>query len=203
MITAYCRHEKVSNKLDLVLPSGYIAGIYARTDIQRGIHKAPANEVINGALGTEFHLTKSDQDILNQKGINCIRAFTGRGILVWGAQTLSINPEWKYINLRRFFIYLEKSIEEGTQRVVFEPNDEPTWARVKRTIENFLYNEYQIGALLGDKPEKAYFVKCDLSTMTQNDLEIGRLICLIGVAPLRPAEFMIFRIEKWTSDLWI
>jgi phage tail sheath protein FI len=181
-------------------PSGFVAGIYARNDVNRAVYKAPANEVVNLALGFERFLNKSQQEVLNPEGINCFRFFEGRGMRLWGARTISSDPEWKYVNLRRYFAYLERSIDKGTQWAVFEPNGEQLWANVRRTIEDFLLNEWQNGALLGDKPEKAYFVKCDRSTMSQNDLDNGRLICLIGVAPLRPAEFVIFRIGQWTAD---
>jgi hypothetical protein len=183
-----------------VPPSGFVAGIYCRNDINRAVYKAPANEVVNLALGFETFLNKSQQDVLNPEGINCFRFFEGRGMRLWGARTISSDPEWKYVNLRRYFAYLERSIDRGTQWAVFEPNGELLWANVRRTIEDFLLNEWQNGALLGDKPEKAYFVKCDRSTMSQNDLDNGRLICLVGVAPLRPAEFVIFRIGQWTAD---
>jgi phage tail sheath protein FI len=181
-------------------PSGFVAGIYARNDVQRAVYKAPANEVVNSALGFELLLNKAQQEVLNPEGINCLRFFEGRGFRVWGARTISSDPEWKYVNLRRYFAYLERSIDRGTQWAVFEPNGEALWANVRRTVEDFLLNEFQMGALLGDKPEKAYFVRCDRSTMTQNDLDNGRLVCLIGVAPLRPAEFVIFRIGQWTAD---
>jgi hypothetical protein len=181
-------------------PCGFVAGIYARNDINRAVYKAPANEVVNGAIGFELLLNKSQQDILNPEGINCFRFFEGRGFRLWGARTISSDPEWKYVNLRRYFAYLERSIDKGTQWAVFEPNGDQLWGNVRRTIEDFLLNEFQMGALLGEKPEKAYFVKCDRSTMTQNDLDNGRLVCLIGVAPLRPAEFVIFRIGQWTAD---
>ena len=181
-------------------PSGFVAGIYARNDINRAVWKAPANEVVNSAIGFEVFLNKAQQDVLNPEGVNCFRFFEGRGFRLWGARTISSDPEWKYVNLRRYFIYLERSIDRGTQWAVFEPNGEALWANVRRTVEDFLFNEWQMGALLGDKPEKAYFVRCDRSTMTQNDLDNGRLVCLIGVAPLRPAEFVIFRIGQWTSD---
>ncbi len=183
-----------------VPPSGFVAGIYARNDINRAVYKAPANEVVNLALGFERFLNKAQQEVLNPEGINCFRFFEGRGMRLWGARTISSDPEWKYVNLRRYFAYLERSIDKGTQWAVFEPNGEQLWANVRRTIEDFLLNEWQMGALLGDKPEKAYFVKCDRSTMSQNDLDNGRLVCLIGVAPLRPAEFVIFRIGQWTAD---
>lgn len=192
--------DPVTRKEIYLPPSGFVAGIYARNDINRAVYKAPANEVVNLALGFELLLNKSQQDVLNPEGINCFRFFEGRGFRLWGARTVSSDPEWKYVNLRRYFIYLERSIDRGTQWAVFEPNGEALWANVRRTIEDFLLNEWQMGALLGDKPEKAYFVKCDRTTMTQNDLDNGRLVCLIGVAPLRPAEFVIFRIGQWTAD---
>lgn len=181
-------------------PSGFVAGIYARNDVSRAVWKAPANEVVNLAIGFEQTLNKSQQDVLNPEGINCFRFFEGRGNRLWGARTASSDPEWKYVNLRRYFAYLERSIDRGTQWAVFEPNGEALWENVRRTIYDFLLNEWMSGALLGDKPEKAFFVKCDRSTMTQNDLDNGRLICLVGIAPLRPAEFVIFRIGQWTAD---
>ena len=181
-------------------PSGFVVGIYARNDIERAVWKAPANEVVALAIGFEQMLNKSQQELLNPLGINCFRFFEGRGFRLWGARTISSDPEWKYVNLRRYFNYLERSIDRGTQWTVFEPNGETLWGNVRRTIEDFLLNEWQSGALLGDKPEKAFFVKCDRSTMNQNDLDQGRLICEIGVAPLRPAEFVIFRIGQWTAD---
>ena len=183
-----------------VPPSGFVSGIYARNDINRAVYKAPANEVVNLAIGFETLLNKAQQDVLNPLGINCFRFFEDRGFRLWGARTISSDPEWKYVNLRRYFAYLEHSIDKGTQWAVFEPNGEQLWANVRRTISDFLLNEWQTGALLGDKPEKAYFVRCDRSTMTQNDLDNGRLVCLIGVAPLRPAEYVIFRIGQWTAD---
>lgn len=181
-------------------PSGFVAGIYARNDIDNGVHKAPANEVVRLAIGFEKLLNKSQQDVLNPEGINAFRFFEGRGLRLWGARTISSDPEWKYINVRRYFAYLERSIDKGTQFVVFEPNGEALWGNVLRTISDFLFNEWKSGRLLGSKPEMAFFVRCDRSTMTQNDLDNGRLICLIGVAPLKPAEFVIFRIGQFTAD---
>ncbi|HYP52152.1 MAG TPA: phage tail sheath subtilisin-like domain-containing protein [Pyrinomonadaceae bacterium] len=181
-------------------PSGFVAGIYARNDVNRAVYKAPANEVVNLAIGFEQLLNKAQQEVLNPEGINCFRFFEGRGFRLWGARTATSDPEWKYVNLRRYFIYLERSIDRGTQWAVFEPNGPALWANVRRTIEDFLLNEFQNGALLGDKPETSYFVRCDRSTMTQNDLDNGRLVCLVGVAALRPAEFVIFRIGQWTGD---
>ena len=183
----------------LVPPGGHMAGIYARSDTERGVHKAPANEVVRGATLLEFTITKGEQDILNPRGVNCIRAFPGRGIRIWGARTLSSDALWKYINVRRLFIFLEESIEEGTQWVVFEPNDEKLWARVRQTITQFLTRVWKDGALMGTTPEEAFFVKCDRTTMTQDDIDNGRLIVLIGVAPVKPAEFVIFRIAQWAG----
>lgn len=181
-------------------PSGFICGIYARTDIERGVYKSPANEIVRSATGFERPLSQGEQEILNPAGVNCLRHFEGRGNLVWGARTASSDPEWKYVSLRRYFIYLEQSIDRGTQWAVFEQNNETLWANVRRTISDFLLNEWQNGALLGTKPEQAFFVRCDRSTMTQDDLNNGRLICLIGVAAVKPAEFIIFRIGQWTAD---
>ncbi|HLM66856.1 MAG TPA: phage tail sheath subtilisin-like domain-containing protein, partial [Longimicrobium sp.] len=192
--------DPVTNREIVLPPSGFVSGIYARNDVENGVHKAPANEIVRGALGFEATLNKAQQDVLNPEGINCFRFFEGRGNRLWGARTASSDPEWKYVNLRRYFAYLERSIERGTQWVVFENNHEPLWANVRRTIEDFLFNEWKQGHLMGDKPDQAYFVKCDRTTMTQNDLDNGRLVCLIGVAPVRPAEFVIFRIGQWTGD---
>ena len=183
--------------LQLMPPGGYVAGIYSRSDTQRGVHKAPANEVVLGASDLEFQIMKGEQDVLNPRGVNVIRAFPGRGILIWGARTISSNTLWKYINVRRLFIYIEASIERGTQWVVFEPNDYRLWSRVKITITQFLTGVWRSGALMGTTPEEAFFVKCDRSTMTQDDIDNGRLICIIGIAPVKPAEFVIFRIAQW------
>ncbi|MFN0123895.1 MAG: phage tail sheath family protein [Blastocatellia bacterium] len=184
----------------LLPPSGFVTGIYARSDIERGVHKAPANEVVRGLTKFEANINKARQDVLNPEGINALRFFEGRGNRVWGARTMSSDPEWKYVNVRRLFIYIEHSIDKGTQWAVFEPNGPRLWANIRQTIEDFLLVLWRDGALLGDKPEQAYFVRCDRTTMTQNDLDNGRLICLIGVAPVKPAEFVIFRIGQWTGD---
>ncbi|WP_420125868.1 phage tail sheath family protein [Longimicrobium sp.] len=192
--------DQVTGEEILLPPSGFVSGIYARNDVEKGVHKAPANEVVRGALGFEVMLNKGQQDVLNPEGINCFRFFEGRGNRLWGARTASSDPEWKYVNLRRYFAYLERSIERGTQWAVFENNNEPLWANIRRTIEDFLFSEWSQAHLMGDKPEGAYFVKCDRSTMTQNDIDNGRLVCLIGVAPVRPAEFVIFRIGQWTAE---
>lgn len=180
--------------------SGFMAGIYARTDVERGVHKAPANTPVLGALRFTQTINKFQQELLNPRGINCLRSFSGRGHQVWGGRTLSSDPEWKYVNVRRFFLYLERSIEKGTQWAVFEPNGERLWANVVTTVESFLFNEWKNGRLLGAKPSDAYFVRCDRTTMSQNDLDNGRLVCEIGVAPLTPAEFVIFRIGQKTAD---
>lgn len=181
-------------------PSGFVCGIYARSDIERGVFKAPANEVVRAALRFERLISTGEQESLNPLGVNCLRFFPGRGHRVWGARTTSSDPEWKYVNVRRYFNYLEHSIDRGTQWAVFEPNGEKLWANVRETVSSFLFNEWVNGALLGDKPELAFFVRCDRSTMTQNDLDNGRLICLIGVAVIKPAEFVIFRIGQKTAD---
>jgi phage tail sheath protein FI len=180
-----------------VPPGGHVAGIYARSDTERGVHKAPANETVRGVVDLEFQITKGEHDILNPRGVNVIRAFPGRGIRVWGARTLSSNTLWKYINVRRLFIFLEGSIEEGTQWVVFEPNAPRLWARVRAGLTEFLTRVWKDGALFGNTAEEAFFVKCDETTMTQADIDNGRLICIIGVAPVKPAEFVIFRIAQW------
>jgi phage tail sheath protein FI len=191
--------DPVTNNKKLVPAGGHIAGIYARSDTERGVHKAPANEVVRGAQELQFNLTKAEQDILNPKGVNCIRAFPGRGIRVWGARTTSSDPLWKYLNVRRLFLYVEESIEQGTQWVVFEPNNERLWARVKQSITQFLTTVWRDGALMGLTPDEAFFVKCDRTTMTQDDIDNGRLIVMIGIAPVKPAEFVIFRIAQWTG----
>jgi phage tail sheath protein FI len=183
-------------------PTGHVAGIYARTDIERGVHKAPANEVVRGALNLEFPVPKRLQDMLNPRGVNCIRDFRpdGRSIRVWGARTMSSDGQWKYVNVRRLFIFVEESIDEGTQWVVFEPNDEPLWDRLRRSISNFLVTIWRNGALMGTTQEEAFFVKCDRTTMTQDDIDNGRLICYIGIAPVKPAEFVIFRFSQKTLE---
>jgi phage tail sheath protein FI len=191
--------DPLTKRGKLIPPGGHMAGIYARTDQERGVHKAPANETVRGAIDLEFRVTRGEQDILNPRNINCIRAFPGRGILVWGARTMILDSLWKYVNVRRLFIFLEESIDEGTQWVVFEPNDEKLWARVRQTITEFLTRVWKDGALMGKTPEEAFFVKCDRTTMTQDDIDNGRLICVIGVAPVKPAEFVIFRIAQWTG----
>ena len=182
-----------------VPPGGHVAGIYARSDAAVGVHKAPANESVRGIAGLERTVTKEDQQSLNPVGVNCIRNFQGRGTLLWGARTTSDDPSWKYVNVRRLFMYVEESIEEGTQWVVFEPNNPDLWARVRQSISNFLTGLWEDGALMGTSPDEAFFVKCDRTTMTQNDIDNGRLICEIGIAPVKPAEFVVFRISQTTA----
>nr|HMN27370.1 phage tail sheath subtilisin-like domain-containing protein [Caldilineaceae bacterium] len=183
-------------------PSGHMVGIYARSDVQRGVHKAPANEVVLGIRDLQVRLTKGEQDILNPRHVNCLRDFRdmNRGLRAWGARTLSSDPEWKYINVRRLFLFVEKSIERGTQFAVFEPNSEALWATITRSLTGFLTSVWRSGALEGTKPEEAFFVKVGLSTMTQDDIDNGRLIVLIGIAPVKPAEFVIFRISQKTRE---
>jgi hypothetical protein len=191
--------ESIAREINLP-PSGFVCGIYARNDIQRGVFKAPANEVVRSALRFETDVNFAQQEVLNPLGVNCLRFLSGRGYRVWGARTISSDPEWKYVNVRRYFNYLEASIDKGTQWAIFEPNGERLWANIRQTITDFLFNEYVSGALLGSSPKEAFFVRCDRSTMTQNDLDNGRLICLIGVAVIKPAEFVIFRIGQKTAD---
>jgi uncharacterized protein len=183
----------------LLPPSGHVIGVYARTDNERGVWKAPANEVVRGLTGLRSYITTGEQDILNPRGVNAIRRFEGRGIRVWGARTLSSDPEFRYVNVRRFLIFMEASIDRGTQWVVFEPNSPPTWSRVVDSVSAFLHTQWRAGALYGRKPEDAFFVRCDETTMSVDDVQNGRLICEIGVAIVRPAEFVIFRIEQITG----
>lgn len=193
--------DPTGTRRDLAVPpAGFIAGVYARTDVDRGVHKAPANEIVMGALRFEQQINTFQQELLNPNGINCLRSFAGRGHRVWGGRTLSSDPEWKYVNVRRYFLYLERSIEKSTQWAVFEPNGEALWANIRTSVEDFLFSEWRNGRLLGGTPKEAYFVRCDRSTMTQNDIDNGRMVCLVGVAALKPAEFVIFRIGQKTAD---
>ena len=194
----------------LVPPVGHVAGVYARTDIERGVHKAPANEVLRGMVTVDINATrkpleftfgKREQDFLNPRGVNLIRDFRSdrRGIRVYGGRTMSTDGTWRYVNVRRLLLFIEESIDEGTQWVVFEPNDEPLWARVRQSVRNFLLLTWRTGALQGSREQDAFFVRCDRTTMTQADIDAGRLICHIGVAPVKPAEFVIFRIQLNTA----
>jgi len=191
--------DPATNRPIYMPPSGHMAGIWARTDNTRGVHKAPANEVVLGATGLAYNTTKGEQDTLNPNGVNCIRAFPGRGIRVWGARTLSSNPSWRYLNVRRLFNMIEKSIENGTQWVVFEPNDYSLWARVKRDVSAFLRMVWREGALFGLSPAEAFYVKCDEELNPSESRDLGRLIVEIGICPVKPAEFVIFRISQWAG----
>ena len=193
-------YDAGAKRSDYFPPSGAMAGIFARSDNERGVHKAPANEVVRGCTGLSCNYNTGEQDILNPIGVNLIRAFPGRGIRVWGARTISSNGLWKYLNVRRLFIYVEESIRANTNWVVFEPNSETLWGRVKRTIETFLATCWRDGALAGSSPDQAFYVECGPTTMTQDDIDNGRLICEIGIAPVKPAEFVIFRITQKTAS---
>jgi phage tail sheath protein FI len=195
-----CVMDPISGNEISLPPSGFVAGIFAYSDVVRSVSKAPANQVVALATRFELSITDAQQEVLNPEGINCFRTLPGRGNVLWGARTVSSDPEWKYVNVRRYLSYVEQSIDRGTQWAVFEHNDETLWRSIQRGIEDFLYREWTSGSLTGDKPEKAYFVRCDRATMTQNDLDNGRLVCLIGVAPTKPAEFVTFSIGQWTAD---
>lgn len=192
--------DPLSRRSSFFPPSGAMAGVYARTDTERGVHKAPANEIVRGCTGLSCNYNEGEQDILNPRGVNLIRAFSGRGIRVWGARTMSSNGLWKYLNVRRLFIYVEESIKANTNWVVFEPNSEMLWSRVSRTIEMFLATCWRDGALAGSSPAEAFFVECGPTTMTQDDIDNGRLVCNIGIAPVKPAEFVVFRITQHTAS---
>jgi phage tail sheath protein FI len=189
----------LNNQNVFLPPSGHIAGIYAGTDNSRGVWKAPANVVVQNITGLKTYIVRGEQDILNPVGVNCIRRFDQLGTRVWGARTISSDSSLKYVNVRRTLIFLEASIDYGTQWVVFEPNNPDTWGRVTDSVTAFLMTQWTNGALFGVKPTDAFFVRCDLTTMTADDIQNGRLICLIGVAIVRPAEFVIFRIEQITG----
>jgi len=191
--------DPAAGQARLIPPSGHVAGVWARNDFERGVHKAPANEVIRGAVDLEIQITRGEQDLLNPIGVNCIRAFPGRGIRVWGARTLASDPAWRYLNVRRYFNYLEESILIGTQWVVFEPNDHALWARIRRNVSAFLVNEWRAGALFGARPEEAFYVKCDEETNPAESVDVGRVVCEIGIAPVKPAEFVIFRLAQFSS----
>ena len=177
-------------------PCGGVAGIYGRVDSTRGIHKAPANEIFRGALGLKYQLTDGEQEILNPKGINCIREFVGRGIRVWGARTFSSNPEWRYINVRRLFCMVEQAIQNGTNWVVFEPNTRGLWKQITRNLTGFCLRLWKDGALFGDSPEEAFYVRCDDELNPPESIDAGYVVCEIGIAPAKPAEFVVFRISQ-------
>lgn len=192
--------DPLDKKNIAIPPSGSVVGIYARSDTSRGVHKAPANETVRACVGLDCQFNKGEQDILNPKGVNLIRTFPGQGIRVWGARTASSDASWKYVNVRRLFIFIEETIKANTNWAVFEPNDEVLWVRVKRTIDVFLTGLWRGGALAGSAPSEAFFVNVGRNTMSQDDIDNGRLVCVIGVAPVKPAEFVIFRISQKTSD---
>ncbi|WBO68397.1 phage tail sheath family protein [Streptomyces camelliae] len=183
-----------------VPPSGHIAGVWARSDAERGVHKAPANEVIRGAVDLDIRLSKGEQDLLNPIGVNCVRAFPGRGIRIWGARTLSSDPAWRYLNVRRLFNYLEESILLGTQWVVFEPNDDRLWSSIRRNVTAFLTEEWRRGALFGRTADEAFYVKCDRDNNPQTSIDQGRVVCEIGVSPVKPAEFVVFRLAQFSDS---
>jgi hypothetical protein len=183
----------------LVPPCGHVAGVWARTDSTRGVHKAPANEGILGITGLAFQVTDPEQGDLNRSGLNCIRSFPGRGIRVWGARTISSDPEWRYINVRRLFIYVSDSIMLGTQWAVFEPNDERLWTQLQIAVTNFLTISWRSGALFGGTPDEAFYVKCDHETNPPELIEAGQVTTEVGIAPVKPAEFVVFRISQYTA----
>jgi phage tail sheath protein FI len=191
--------DPASGQNIFVPPSGHMAGIWARTDATRGVHKAPANEVVRGAITIETNITRAEHDLLNPQGINVIRAFPGRGIRVWGARTLSSDPAWRYINVRRLFNYLEESILNGTQWADFEPNDFDLWQRIRRTISAFLVRQWRDGALFGATPDEAFYVKCDSETNPAENIDAGQVTCEIGIAPVKPAEFVVFRLAQYSG----
>jgi phage tail sheath protein FI len=185
----------------LIPPCGHIAGVWARTAKNRGVHKAPANEALMGVVALEQEITRAEQEILNPNGINCIRAFPGTGIKVWGARTLATvgNQSWKYVNVRQLFNFLERSMDRGLQWVVFEPNDQDLWGRVRRTLSAFLLVQWREGKLFGSTPEEAFYVKCDSETNPQEMIDQGRLYVEVGINPVKPAEFVIVKIGQWTG----
>jgi phage tail sheath protein FI len=192
----------VDNPLDpqggqiLVPPSGHLAGLYARVDQQRGVHKAPANEILFGVRKLEVQVSAAEQNLLNPLGINCIRQFPGRGIRVWGARTLADDAQWRYINVRRLFLQIEESVEQGTQWTVFEPNGSNLWAKVRRDVSAFLYRFYLQGAFAGGAPEEAFYVKCDAETNPPEVVDAGQVVIEVGIAPSKPAEFVVFHIGQ-------
>jgi phage tail sheath protein FI len=191
--------DPITKRPIMVPPSGHVAGVWCRSDGTRGVHKAPANEVTLGVNGVAFQVTGEEQGGLNQRGINCIRAFPGRGIRIWGARTMSSDPEWRYVNVRRLFNYISESIMEGTQWAVFEPNDERLWSSLRISTSNFLARTWRQGALFGATPGEAFFVKCDAETNPQDVIEAGQVVIEVGICPVKPAEFVIFRISQFAA----
>ncbi|MEU5263767.1 phage tail sheath C-terminal domain-containing protein [Amycolatopsis sp. NPDC021455] len=181
-----------------VPPSGHVAGVWARTDGNRGVWKAPANEVCRGVARLANDVTDGEQDLLNPAQVNCIRSFGANGIRIWGARTLAATDQsWRYINVRRLFIFIEETIRRGTQWVVFEPNDSDLWARVRRTVAAFLHGLWMQGALVGATPEQAFYILCDESNNPESSVSEGKLVVDVGLAPVKPAEFVVFRISQW------
>jgi phage tail sheath protein FI len=183
-----------------VPPSGHLAGIWARTDMSRGVHKAPANEPVRGAVDLSYAVTREEQALLNPAGVNCIRYFPGQGITVWGARTLDAEAsEWRYLNVRRLFNMLKESIADGTRWIVFEPNDYVLWRSIRRDVSAFLTRVWRDGALFGRTPDQAFFVKCDEETNPPEVRDAGQVVAVIGVAPVKPAEFVVFRLSQWAG----
>lgn len=193
------QYDRSINRLGYIPPSGAVTGVYSRTDVNRGVHKAPANESIL-CTGLKINYGKGEQDILNVEGVNLIRNIPGSGIRIWGARTASSNAAFKYVNVRRLFIYVEESIRANTNWVVFEPNNITLWNRVSITISSFLESLWRNGMLAGSSPSESYFVEVGNNTMTKEDIANGRLICNIGIAPVKPAEFVIFRMTQYTTE---
>jgi Bacteriophage tail sheath protein len=192
--------DPLAGRTVAVPPSGHVAGVWARNDVERGVHKAPANEVLRGAVDLDYSLSKSEQDLLNPIGVNCVRAFPGRGIRVWGARTLSSDAAWRYLNVRRLFNFLEESILLGTQWVVFEPNDDRLWSSIRRNIAAFLTEQWRQGALFGRTATEAFYVKCDEDNNPAESRDLGQVVCEIGVAPVKPAEFVVFRLAQFSDS---
>lgn len=189
--------DPISNTLINVPPSGHMAGIWARTDAMRGVHKAPANETVNGALNLTYRLTRDEQGVLNDVGVNCIRLFARSGIRVWGARTRAdAASEWRYVNVRRLFCMIEESLAEGTNWIVFEPNDRTLWKHIRRDIGAFLTRVWRDGALFGSTPDEAFFVKCDDETNPPDVIDAGQVVAIVGIAPVKPAEFVVFQVMQ-------
>ena len=185
-----------TGEIDFYPPSGAVAGLWGKTDDTRGVHKAPANDVLQSVLDVQLNVTTKEHEDLNPAGINVIRSFPGRGVRVWGARTLSSDDAWRYLNVRRLFNYMEASILGGTQWVVFEPNDLDLWQRITRTIRGFLLGLWRDGALFGATPDEAFYVKCDAETNPPEDVDAGRVTVEIGVCPVKPAEFVVFKLAQ-------
>jgi phage tail sheath protein FI len=192
--------DAAASVVSMCPPSGHVAGIYARCDLKEGVHKAPANEVINGAVGLMLNMNEDHLGLLNADGINAVRGFPGRGIRLWGARTTSDDPSWRYINVRRLFIMLRRSLEEGTQWAVFEPNDPRTWERLAQTVDEFLKKLWADGYFAGNTPEDSYFVRCDSAINTGDTRALGQLWIEVGVAPAIPTEYIIFNVVQKMSE---